>query len=349
MPSRFATWANPRRRDYSVGIRRYFLRRMLSTNGTANVKQQPRPVLCIVGPTGSGKSHLALQLAQRLQGEIINCDSLQIYRGFDIGTAKPSALERTAVPHHLIDVVNSNEVYTAGDFARQARETLLTISDRRKLPIVAGGTGFYLKALVDGLVDAPKRDDELRQRLEQMETRRPGILYRLLLRWDPASAKRISALDRQKLVRAVELMLLEKRPLSEIYQDPRRANLDFSFFQIGVDPPRSHLYQRLNDRCDRMLEAGLLDEVQALLASGVSPDDKAFGSIGYKQALDVLRGTMDVPAAMEEMKRDTRRYAKRQWTWFRRDSRVFWIRGFGDSPQSCAQALRAIHNRFFWY
>jgi tRNA dimethylallyltransferase len=308
-----------------------------------------RPVICIVGPTGSGKSALALRLAKELNGEIVNCDSLQLYRGFDIGSAKPSVAERESVLHHLIDVAGPGEVYTAGEFARQARVVLRSITERGKLPIVVGGTGFYLKALIDGLIEAPARDETLRDRLARIEKRRPGRLHAMLVRWDPVSAEKIAANDVQKQIRALELMISKRKALSAIYQAPRDADREFQFFQIGLSPSRAELYQRLDRRCVLMLEQGLMGEVEQLLAQGYRPEEKPFGSIGYKQALQVHAGNMALDAALEEMQRDTRRYAKRQWTWFRRDQRVHWLYRFGDGETTVKAAIAAMQKKFFCF
>ena len=267
------------------------------------------PVVCVVGPTGSGKSHLALRIARELNGEIVNCDSLQVYRGFDIGTAKPSRQEQDSVPHHLIDVAGlfgqsgtvesgaaQSEVgefsageFSAGEFARRARQLIPAIHGRGRLPVVAGGTGFYLKALIDGLVEGPQRDEEIRERLLRVERRREGNLHRILSRWDPAAALRIHASDVQKLVRALELILLEREPLSRVYERPRLAASEFRVLQIGLDPPRAALYARLDARSKAMWEGGLVEETRGLLARGVPRTAKPFGAIGYKQALGSLR------------------------------------------------------------
>lgn len=316
---------------------------------------QAAPLVCIVGPTGSGKSGLALKLAKDLNGEIVNCDSLQVFRGFDIGTAKPAPSEQAAIAHHLIDIAEPGEEFTAGDFARRAREIIPTITDREKLPLVAGGTGFYLKALVDGLVEGPRRDETLRGRLATLESKKPGRLHSLLARWDPPSAARIHATDVQKLIRALEVILLERLPLSQVYQRPREAPGAFRIIQIGLNPPRAELYRRLDARAEAMWHGGLLErgglleEVQSLLRDGLPPDAKPLGAIGYKQALAVLQGRTSPERALEEMKRDTRRYAKRQWTWFRRDPRVYWMDGFGDSPYTHRKVVRLLFHRFFWY
>ena len=312
-----------------------------------------------MGPTGSGKSHLALRLARELNGEIVNCDSLQVYRGFDIGTAKPSLAEQASVPHHLIDIAgpladhgvagSRADEFSAGEFARQARELIPAICDRGRLPVVAGGTGFYLKALIDGLVDGPGRNEAIRERLLRAEQRRPGNLHRILRRWDPAAALRIHSSDVQKLVRALELILIEREPLSRVYERPRQAAGEFRVLQIGLDPPRSALYARLDARSKSMWEGGLIDETRELLARGVSRASKPFGAIGYKQALAVIDGRLQPAEALAEMQRDTRRYAKRQWTWFRRDPRIHWVRDFGDSAYAWKKAVELLHKRLFWH
>jgi tRNA dimethylallyltransferase len=309
----------------------------------------PSDVVCIVGPTGSGKSELAIRVALALNGEIVNCDSLQTYRGFDLGTAKPTAADRARVPHHLLDVAGPGEDFTAGDFARMALAVLHDISDRKKLPVVAGGTGFYLKALIDGLAPAPKRDVALRERLLRMEQRGSGRLHRLLARWDLSAAARIQSGDTQKLVRALEVMLQQRQPLSAVYQQSRQAPSGFRFFQLGLDPPRPKLYQRLDARCERMWQSGLVDEVRTLLAAGYSPDAKPMGAIGYKQALRVLQGSQSDAEALEEMKRDTRRYAKRQWTWFRRDSRLVWFPITELQQDTHKRVVSLLYKQLFWH
>lgn len=306
-------------------------------------------VVCIAGPTGSGKSALAMRIAQELNGEIVNCDSLQVYRGFDIGTAKPSVAERQLIRHHLVDVADPASEYSAGEFARQARNVVHILSDRKTLPVVAGGTGFYFKALIDGLVPAPRRNSQLRERLASIELRRPGKLHAILRGWDRQSASRIQPADVQKLVRALEVMLERKQTLSSLYGSPREGAQQMRFLQIGLDPPREQLYRILNARCEAMWLNGLVEEVQGLLRQGCSEDAKPFGAIGYKQALQVLRGELKSADALAEMQRDTRRYAKRQWTWFRRDKRIFWFPGFGGCEHIHAQVVLLLYKRLFWY
>lgn len=290
-----------------------------------------------------------MALARQLNGEIVNCDSLQVYRGFDIGTAKPDAKDLAEIPHHLIDIADPSEEFTAGDFARRAGELIPTITDRKKLPVVAGGTGFYLKALVDGLVEGPPRDETVRERLAALEKRRAGSLHRVLRVWDPVGAERIHAADVQKLIRALEVMLLERQPLSKIYTKVRIPSTSLRVYQVGIDPPRQALYARLDRRSQSMLDRGLIEETRALLESGVPESAKPFGAIGYKQALSVLRRELSPELALEEMQRDTRRYAKRQWTWFRRDKRVNWVNGFGDESSTHRKVVELLHKTLFWY
>jgi len=283
----------------------------------------------IAGPTGSGKSELALEIAERFGGEIINCDSLQVYRYFDIGTAKLNATQRRGIPHHLLDVVGPDESFSAGDYSRMARKALVEIAGRGRLPIVAGGTGLYVRALIDGLFPGPSRDEALRRRLTARETRRPGSLHRLLGRFDAAAAGRIHPRDVQKLVRAVEVCLLTRRSLTAGFSSGRDRLTGFLPLKIGINPPREALYERLNERCRRMFESGLMDEVRRVLFLGFPPSVKPLESHGYKQALQVLRGQLTVEEAIYYAQQNTRRYAKRQWTWFRREAGMEWVNGFG--------------------
>ncbi len=298
--------------------------------------------MAVVGPTGAGKSELALRIAQEFGGEIVNCDSLQIYRHLDIGTAKLRPEERRGIPHHLMDVAEPDEVFSAGEYARRARQLLREIAARGRLPVVCGGTGFYLRALLEGLFPGPQRDEALRQRLAAREARRPGLLYRLLRRLDPASAARIHPSDRHKLIRAVEVCLLLRRPLSEAFALGRDRLEGFRVLKIGLDPPREALYQRLNERCRKMFEAGLVDETRRILELGYAPDVKPLGSHGYRQAVQMLRGELTYEQALYYAQRDTRRYAKRQWTWFRREPDIVWFRGFGDDPAVQEEALGRV-------
>ncbi len=302
----------------------------------------PDPLLvAVVGPTGSGKSDLAIAVATQLDGEIINCDSLQIYRGFDIGTAKSPLAERAGIPHHLIDILNPVATFTAGDYARKARQVIEQVTRRGKLPIVVGGTGFYLRALLDGLFAGPVRNDVLRERLYARENRRAGSLHRLLRRFDPEAGSRIHHNDIKKVVRALEVCLISRQNISRMFESGRDRLEGYRTVKIGLDPPREQLYQRINERAALMFERGLLDEVRALLDNGLSPDAKPFESIGYAQALQCLQGALSLPEAIESTRIATRHYAKRQLTWFRREE-VYWLPGFGSDPSIQQQAINKI-------
>lgn len=304
---------------------------------TRRVSFPDHSLLVIVGPTASGKSSLALHLAKTFHGELVNCDSLQLYRGFDIGTAKTPPPDRQQIPHFLFDVLHAGEVCSAGDYSRIARATLAEVSARGRLPIVVGGTGFYLRALLDGLPDLPQRDPALRLRMLSREESRPGSLYRLLARLDPAAAARIHSGDIQKLTRALEIRILTKQPLPPSSEaDPLTG---YQILILGLDPPRDQLVAAIAKRTRQMFAAGLVDEVQTLLASGLTGEEKPFESLGYKQALAYIRGGMTLEAAIESTEIETRQYAKRQQTWFRRDARIRWLKGFGNTPPIQLEAM----------
>jgi len=292
------------------------------------------PLVVVAGPTGSGKSDLAIALAETFQGEIVNCDSLQLYRYLNIGTAKTPEAERRGVPHHLFDIVLPEEVFTAGDYSRLARAVVKEIAGRGKLPIVAGGTGFYLRALLNGLFPGPGRNDDLRARL----LRRPGSLHKLLHRFDPPAAARIHANDTKKLIRALEVCLLARRPISSLHAQGTEPLTGFRILKIGLDPPRAELLERLNHRCTKMFEAGLADEVQQVIALGYPPTAKAFESIGYREAILYLAGEFTPDEAIAATQVATRQYAKRQRTWFRREPGILWLEGFGNSTQTIETA-----------
>ena len=289
------------------------------------------PLIAIVGPTGSGKSDLALSICEQFGGEIVNCDSLQIYRYFDIGTAKTPPAERRGIPHHMLDILNPDEIFTAGEYASRARALLASIRPRA-LPVVAGGTGFYLRALLDGLFPAPSRSDEVRVRLAARENRKPGSIHRLLQRFDPAAARAIHPHDVPKLIRALEVYLLTQRPITTWFTEGRAALDGFRPLKIGLASPRDALYERLNTRCRWMFEEGLVEEVKRILDMGWPESAKPFESHGYAQVLQMLRGEMTREQAILEAQRNTRRYAKRQITWFRKEAAVEWLTGFGDEP-----------------
>ncbi len=298
------------------------------------------PIVVVAGPTGSGKSALAMELAVRFQGEIVNSDSLQLYRGFDIGTAKTPVAERRGIPHHLFDVLEPREGYSAGEYARAARAVLREISARGRLPIVAGGTGFYLRALLEGLPALPERDSALRARLAAKEARTPGKLHRLLARLEPRAASKIHANDVQKLTRALEIRLTTGAPLPARDAAPPLAG--YAPLKIGLNPERAGLYWRLDQRVLAMFHGGLLDEIQALLAQGATGEEKPFEALGYKQALAHLRGKLTLEEAIASTQAETRQYAKRQLTWFRRDPEMRWLGGFGDEIAIQAQAAEMV-------
>jgi tRNA dimethylallyltransferase len=313
----------------------------VSAARTAGVPDpEPEPlVVLILGPTGSGKTALSLCLAERFGGEIVSCDSVAVYRGMDLGTAKPSAQELARVPHHLIDIADPDQPFTAGAFSRAAREALRAIVGRGCLPIVTGGTGLYLRALTEGLFSGPQRHEPLRERLRLSAHRRGGIwLHRILARLDPPSAARIHANDQPKLIRAIEVCLAARQPLSQVLsRDPLTG---FRLLRIGLNPPRRELYDRLNERCTAMFSAGLVEETRRLNAR-YGPV-KALDSLGYHQGLAVVAGTLTEPEAIAATQQGHRNYAKRQLTWFRREADVHWIERFGDDPETERTASRLV-------
>jgi len=300
------------------------------------------PLPIVLGPTGAGKSDLALCIAEALPGEIVNYDSLQIYRGFDIGTAKTPVSARRGIPHHLIDIRDPTELFTAGDYSVLARRTLAEIAARGHTPVLVGGTGFYLRSLLEGLFSGPSRSSELRKRLELREERRRGSLHRILTRLDPLSAARIHPSDKNKLIRALEVRLLEGQPVSELLNRGRDPLAGFRPIKIGLNPPRELLYQRLDARSVQLFAQGLIEEVGELLHRGIPPDAKPFESIGYQQGLAVMQNRMTRADALASTQLETRRYAKRQLTWFRKESGVHWLPAFGNDSQTIAQTLAII-------
>jgi tRNA dimethylallyltransferase len=286
------------------------------------------PLVAVVGPTASGKSALALRLARERRGEIVSCDSLQVYRGLDIGSAKATPQERAAVGHHLIDVVDPGDAFSAADYARLARQALAGIRSRGRLPIVAGGTGLYLRALVFGLFAGPSRDDGLRVRLESMAERfGDERLHRLLARVDPEAAARIGPRDRVRVVRALEVYRATGRPISEERRKGAEPLRGFRVLVIGLDPGRDDLRRAVEARTRRMLEQGLVEEVRGLLARGLPPATRSLQAIGYRQALAVVAGRLTVGEAETAIVAATLRFAKRQRTWFRHQADVVWFRG----------------------
>lgn len=296
-------------------------------------------MIAVAGPTGSGKSALALRLAEEFSGEVVNCDSMQLYRGFDIATAKVPPGERRGVAHHMIDVVDASGVYSAGDYAREARRVLAEISARGNLPIVVGGTGFYLRALLHGLPRLPGRDPAVRERLEGRETPR---LHRLLTRLDPTAAGRIHPHDRQKVIRALEIRVLTGH--SAPPSDSADPLMGYCPLVLGLDPDRAALYRNLDARAAEMFRSGLIEEVEGLLKQGATGVEKPFESLGYKEALAHLRGAISLKDAIALTQIATRQYAKRQWTWFRKDASVIWLRGFGGEPAVIEESFERVRN-----
>jgi len=300
------------------------------------------PLVAVCGPTASGKSELALDIAARFHGEIVNCDSLQVFRYFDIGTAKLPLTERRGIPHHLIDVVDPDALFTAGEYARLARETIADISSRARLPVVVGGTGFYLRALLDGLFEGPSRDENLRERLAARESRRPGSLHRLLSRFDRAASQKIHPNDVPKVMRALEVCLLMRRPVTELFREGRAGLRGYRALKLGLLPDRDPLYDKLNQRTEQMFACGLLEEVKSIVARGFAATAKPFESHGYKQALQFLDGELSLRDAIFYAQRRTRNYAKRQITWFRREQGLIWLKGFGNDPEIRDAAMREV-------
>jgi tRNA dimethylallyltransferase len=304
----------------------------------------PDPLLTVVfGPTASGKTALSLALARKFNGEIVNCDSVAMYREFDIGTARPSPEERSLAPHHLFDCLDPAELITAGEYARRARPLLAEIGSRHRLPIVVGGTGLYLRALLDGLFAGPQRSEELRQRLrEQASHHGSNYLHRVLIRLDPAAAQTIHANDSAKLIRAIEICLASREKMTDLWRQGRDPLHGFRILRLGLDPDRAALYVRINQRARQMFESGLVEETSRILqeyGAAVRP----LSSLGYKQAVQFLRRELTRDEAMQAAQQAHRNYAKRQMTWFRREPEVIWLKGFGDDSQIQEQAIRYVN------
>lgn len=295
---------------------------------------QPEPLLVVIlGPTASGKTALSLALAERFHGEIVNCDSVAMYREFDIGTAKPTSSERAQAPHHLVDCVAPTSHITAGEYARQARQVLDAIKGRGHLGILVGGTGLYLRALLEGLFPGPQRSEELRERLRERAAGRGGnYLHCILRRLDRTAAEKIHANDTPKIIRAIEVCLASRQKMTELWQRGREPLRGFRILRLGLDPDRQALYERINRRAQEMFEAGLIEETQRLLeryGDAAGP----LSSLGYKQAVQLLRGELTREQALQAAQQAHRNYAKQQMTWFRREPEVRWLRGFGNDAE----------------
>ncbi len=301
------------------------------------------PLISIVGPTAAGKSVLALALAERLHGEVVNYDSVQLYRGFDVGSGKLPLAERHGIAHHLLDWLEPAEVFTAGDYRREALKVLADLRGRAKLPIFAGGTGLYLRALLVGLFEGPVRSEALRERLRAMVERRGReFLHRLLARLDAVAAARIQPRDTQKLIRALEVCILAKQPLSALHARGRAGLEEYGVIKLGLNPRRAQLYDRINGRVERMFARGLLEETQTFLHRPDAARIKPLGALGYRQACALLEGKVSREEAVIATQADTRHYAKRQLTWFRRESDITWFEGFGDDPRVQRRILETL-------
>jgi tRNA dimethylallyltransferase len=302
------------------------------------------PVIAIVGPTASGKSTLGIEVALQLNGEIINCDSVQVYQQIEIATAKVPLEERQGVPHHLIDFVSPNVNYTAGQWAREAAKTIETIESRGRVPLLVGGTGFYLRALRHPFFISPPTDESLRQRLTQIRERHgPEHLHRLLNRIDPAAAQQLFPRDWPRVQRAIEVYwqtgksIVDQQPeRPEPHESSRRLRI------LALNPPRAELYDRINERTEAHFRAGLVDEVRDLLACGVPVSSNALGAHGYRRVVEYLQGQRTLESAIEQTKLDVRHYAKRQLTWFRHEADVEWFAGFGEQKNILGSVLESL-------
>ena len=298
-------------------------------------------LLVILGPTASGKSALGIELAQKLGGEILVCDSTQVYRHFDIGTAKVPPSQQCGIPHHLVDLVEPQEVFNAGEYRLRAVDALENVRRRGKLPILTAGTGLYLRALLEGLADAPARSEELRNRLRaKVQARGPDHLHRLLSRLDRETAARIAPRDTQKIIRAIEMRVLAGKAVGEIHRSGRSHLAGYAVTKIGLSPPRDRLYAKIDARVHAMIAAGWVDEVRRLVEMGVPADAKPFQFIGYSDLRDQIANGRPPAEVTEKIQQATRRFAKRQITWFRKEADVHWLHGFGDDPGVIAAALQ---------
>ncbi len=305
-----------------------------------------KPLIVLAGPTASGKTSLAIRLAEEFGGEIVSCDSVAVYRGMEIGTAKPSIEERAMVPHHLIDVAWPDEQVTAGDYSRLAREALAGISGRERLPIVAGGTGLYLRALIEGLFPAPAARPELRERLrKRAEKRGPEHLHRVLTRLDRAAAQAIHANDVPKVIRAIEVSLTsedaKRSPMTEQWQKGRDRLEGYRILRLGLNPERARLYERINQRAAAMFDRGLVEET-ARLIERYGRECRALLSLGYAQAAAMLADALTREEAVAAAQQGHRNYAKRQMTWFRREPEMHWLNGLGSDDGVVDEAMRLV-------
>jgi len=286
-----------------------------------------KPLIVIVGPTAVGKSSLGVELALRINGEIISGDSVQVYRKLDIGSAKPSAAEQKGIRHHLIDILEPDELFSAAEFQARAKELIASIQERGRVPIIVGGTGLYIRSLLDGFAFPKQGSEAIKQKwLRFVKTNGQIALYNRLKEWDPLSAQRLHPNDTARIIRALEVYELTGRPLSaqRSYEEKKYPPLGESLLYIGLTAPREILYRRIDQRCEDMVKYGIVQEVLSLLQEGYSPKLKSLQSIGYRHVILYLRGLLTWEEMFRLFKRDTRRFAKRQLTWFRRDPRIKW-------------------------
>jgi tRNA dimethylallyltransferase len=310
-----------------------------------NGSRSPSPLVAVVGPTASGKSDLGIALATAHDGEIVNCDSVQVYRGIYIATAKVPLEEQRGIPHHLIDIVEPTVNFTAVAWAERAREVIADIESRGKRPFLVGGTGFYLRALTTNFFQSPEIDESLRPRLQVIIERRGAEhLHRLLARVDPRLAAKVAPKDYSRVTRALEVYFSTGKPLSDWHERSPQEATEYAerLHYFVLQPPRQELYKRIDARVDAMVESGLLSEIQELIASGVPPQAKAFNAHGYKRFVEYLMGHRTLVSAIEQMKLDTRHYAKRQWTWWRAQKKTFWLDGFGFEEKVIEEAIRIV-------
>jgi tRNA dimethylallyltransferase len=301
-----------------------------------------RPLIVLAGPTASGKTSLALRLAEEFNGEIVSCDSVAVYREMEIGTAKPTREERALIQHHMIDIVWPNEACTAGDYSRQAREALTGIADRGHLPIIAGGTGLYLRALIEGLFPAPPKKPGQRERLRKIAaTRGSAYLHRMLTRLDSAAAAAIHVNDVPKVIRAVEVSLAAEGPLTAQWQKGRDTLTGYCILRLGLNPPRERLYERINERAAAMFDRGLIEETERLIAR-YGTDCRPLTSLGYAEAVAVLENEFTREQAVTQAQQGHRNYAKRQLTWFRREPNMHWLAGCGGDEDITDEALQLV-------
>lgn len=301
-------------------------------------------LIVLAGPTASGKTALSLHLAERFGGEIVSCDSVAVYRDMEIGTAKPDKADRQRIPHHLIDVADPTEAFTAGDYSRRARAALSEIVARNRVPIVTGGTGLYLRALLDGLFAGPQRSESLRERLKLSDKKHgSGWLFQILMRLDPKSAERIHPNDKPKVIRALEICISAGQPMSQAWEQGRDALKGFRILRMGLEPDRDYLYQRINKRAAEMFHNGLVEETRMLLEK--YGEAWPFDSLGYKQARGILRGNLREVDATALAQQGHRNYAKRQLTWFRREPEMFWFHGFGDETRIRTKVVAMVEEQ----